>query len=262
MLLLPPDLVHIEYEPLARTEADIQSIYRLIIFSRDHVDDDLLDIYLQSIDDLKELLSIKNAQMEAQTEQELHSYHQHLRDALDFIVDEILHQRDFTNPSQLFELLRLISPEAHALHPNRCRETSVQVGAHICPEPRYLPSLIDTFFYNLTLIKHPVVRAVYLHHELIRIHPFRDGNGRVARMAKNWILMYHLYPPIFIKDAYEKSRYIRSLSESFHMLEREPFVFHAPTRKFFTEEIDRLSANTKLVYNTVFSLGDKRIRTL
>src|SRR5690606_299269 len=91
--------------------------------------------------------------------------------------------------------------------------------------------------------------------ELIRIHPFRDGNGRVARMAKNWILMYHLYPPIYIKDAAEKKEYISSLSQSFSMLEKKPFEFHHATRLFFAEEIGRLAENIKLVYNTVFSMG-------
>ena len=64
-------------------------------------------------------------------------------------------------------------------------------------------------------IKNPIIRAIYFHHELIRIHPFADGNGRVTRIAKNWMLMYNLYPPIFINDAVEKKEYINTLSNSF-----------------------------------------------
>lgn len=48
-----------------------------------------------------------------------------------------------------------------------------------------VPFQIDEFFdwFNLpaTQEHHPVLRAGILHYELVRIHPFIDGNGRVAR---------------------------------------------------------------------------------
>lgn len=28
---------------------------------------------------------------------------------------------------------------------------------------------------------HPLIRSAWLHHSFIQIHPFEDGNGRVAR---------------------------------------------------------------------------------
>ncbi|MBK8674476.1 MAG: Fic family protein [Bacteroidetes bacterium] len=62
-------------------------------------------------------------------------------------------------------------------------------------------------------ITNPIIKAIYFHHELIRIHPFADGNGRVTRVAKNWMLMYDLYPPIFVNDAPQKTEYITTLSK-------------------------------------------------
>lgn len=45
---------------------------------------------------------------------------------------------------------------------------------------------------------HPLVLAVTLHSIFVRIHPFRDGNGRLARLLMNFILMQHRYPLIVV----------------------------------------------------------------
>ncbi|MEA2036176.1 MAG: Fic family protein [Nanoarchaeota archaeon] len=46
---------------------------------------------------------------------------------------------------------------------------------------------------------YPVVLAAYVHHFLIAIHPFIDGNGRTARLLLNFMLMKSGFPPICIK---------------------------------------------------------------
>ncbi|MEK6912830.1 MAG: Fic family protein [Nanoarchaeota archaeon] len=45
---------------------------------------------------------------------------------------------------------------------------------------------------------HPVVRAAQAHVELVRIHPYGDGNGRVARLLQNFCLQQRNYPPAII----------------------------------------------------------------
>lgn len=52
----------------------IKSIYRLIMYSRHHVDDNLLHTSLMGIHNLKDLLRLKKAQMEAQHEEEAKKY--------------------------------------------------------------------------------------------------------------------------------------------------------------------------------------------
>lgn len=258
MELLPIDFIQINHKKIKEIDTIVKSIYRLIIYSRYHVDDDLLDIYLEGVNNLKELLSIKNAQMEAQNEEEAVEYVKNLRISLDFVIEEISSHHTFEKEIQLFQLLRLVSPETNAIHPNRYRQTLVQIGAHICPEPAEVPGLVSELFFKIESIRNPIIRAIYFHHELIRIHPFIDGNGRVTRVAKNWMLMYDLYPPIFISDAPQKKEYITTLGNSFRELERHPGKWNDYTAQFFEQELDRLLINTSLLYESINLIGITR----
>ncbi len=260
MELLPTGIIQFNQEKLNNVENFVKSIYRLIIYSRYHLDDDLLDIYLEGVNDLKELLSIKNAQMEAQNEEEAKEYLKNLRITLDFVIEEIILHHNFEKEVQLFQLLRLVSPETNAIHPNRYRQTLVQIGAYICPEPAVVPQLVSELFFRMQSIPNPIIRAIYFHHEFIRIHPFVDGNGRVARIAKNWMLMYDLYPPIFINDAPQKKEYITTLGNSFRELAKQPTTWNDYTGQFFEQELDRLLTNISLLYESVDIIGKERAK--
>lgn len=258
MELLPVDLIQINNSKISEIDNVIKAIYRLIIYSRYHLDDDLLDIYLEGVNNLKEQLSIKNAQMEAQNEEEAKVYLKNLRTTLDFVIGEITNHNNFEKEIQLFQLLRLASPETHAIHPNRYRRTLVQIGSYICPEPAKVPQLVSELFHRTKSITNPLIRAIYFHHELIRIHPFVDGNGRVTRIAKNWMLMYDMYPPIFINDAPQKIEYITTLGHSFRELEKQPNKWNNYTDAFFEQELDRLLLNSTFLYESINIIGLNR----
>ena len=95
-----------------------------------------------------------------------------------------------------------------------------------------------------------------MHHELVRIHPFVDGNGRLSRMAKNWMLMYDLYPPMFIKNISDKQRYITRLQESFRAIEDNPNTLHSATQEFFQDEFRRLRASANFILNRMLKNPD------
>lgn len=46
---------------------------------------------------------------------------------------------------------------------------------------------------------HPLVLAATFHHQFVNIHPFDDGNGRMARILMNLILMQRGYLPVVLK---------------------------------------------------------------
>ena len=60
---------------------------------------------------------------------------------------------------------------------------------------------------------HPSVLAAFVHHRFVAIHPFDDGNGRLARILMNLILMKNGYPPAIIKLK-ERTDYYAALNQA------------------------------------------------
>ncbi|TQM83613.1 Fic/DOC family protein [Saccharothrix saharensis] len=59
----------------------------------------------------------------------------------------------------------------------------------------------------------PIVQASWLHHRFVRIHPFEDGNGRVARCLTLLILLKHDLAPLVV-DRRERTRYLQCLDRA------------------------------------------------
>jgi hypothetical protein len=58
--------------------------------------------------------------------------------------------------------------------------------------------------------RHVIEDFADLHAAFERIHPFRDGNGRVGRLVLNLLLVRHGYPPAVIYKS-DRDRYLSSL---------------------------------------------------
>ena len=58
----------------------------------------------------------------------------------------------------------------------------------------------------------PIKAYVWLHASFVRIHPFVDGNGRLARLLSNLPLIAFGLPPIVI-DNIRRSQYIQTLAK-------------------------------------------------
>ena len=52
--------------------------------------------------------------------------------------------------------------------------------------------------------------AAYFHLKFENIHPFSDGNGRTGRLALNYFLLIHDYPPVIIHEQ-DRNEYFRAL---------------------------------------------------
>jgi len=63
---------------------------------------------------------------------------------------------------------------------------------------------------------HACVKAAYVAYRLSRIHPFEDGNGRVARLLANYVLMGDglPFPVLLCASAADRKQYIAAFSSS------------------------------------------------
>ncbi len=73
--------------------------------------------------------------------------------------------------------------------------------------------------------RHPLVLAATFHYQFVLIHPFDDGNGRMARLLMNLILMQYGYPPAIIPID-KKGVCFLALETADAENDLEPFIMH------------------------------------
>jgi len=81
-----------------------------------------------------------------------------------------------------------------AVVPGEFRTADVQVGRHIPVSPGAVPRFLDRWeqtFGRLSKFE-TVLQSAAAHHRLLWIHPFSDGNGRVARLVSHAMLLRSL----------------------------------------------------------------------
>ena len=86
-------------------------------------------------------------------------------------------------------------------------------------------------------------RAVSLHMAIINIHPFKDGNGRTARLIMNYELIKNNYPPILINES-QKLSYYAIIEEINECVDYQNNPFDFGDIKLFNETIQKLSIVT------------------
>lgn len=85
------------------------------------------------------------------------------------------------------------------------------------PNPDKIPALMKEFVSKIETLEkrcHPIEYSALVHKEFVFIHPFIDGNGRVARLLMNLILLQKgfclaIIPPILRRD------YIQALEKAY-----------------------------------------------
>lgn len=82
-----------------------------------------------------------------------------------------------------------------------------------CP-PEHVPSEMDRLIemHNAHRGVPAEVEAAWLHHRFTQIHPFQDGNGRVARCLATLVFLRSGWFPLVIRDvSHERARYVDAL---------------------------------------------------
>lgn len=82
---------------------------------------------------------------------------------------------------------------------------------HVQAEMDHLVSLYNEVERNKN---HPLICATWFHHAFTTIHPFQDGNGRVARLLASLILIKHGLFPFTVLREEAKVKYIDALEKA------------------------------------------------
>lgn len=89
-------------------------------------------------------------------------------------------------PSELRRVQDRKTGEVLEVVPGEIRQREVQVARHVGPVSGCLSAFLDRFAMAYSSDRHhgvmPIIAAAASHHRLMWIHPFLDGNGRVARL--------------------------------------------------------------------------------
>ncbi len=93
----------------------------------------------------------------------------------------------------------------------RTKNVRITGSAKTPPDWSKVTKLMDELIERIAQNKrHPVETAAFLHHKLVEIHPFIDGNGRVSRLLTNLYLIAQGYPPVVLKIE-DREKYYRFL---------------------------------------------------
>ncbi len=136
--------------------------------------------------------------------------------ALDFIKEQVKRKPSEIRERDILKIHEIILDRIDKENAGIYRRVPVRISgsAVVLPNPRKVQSLMDDFFSwieNETKL-HAVELAAEAHYRFVTIHPFVDGNGRIARLLMNMILMMRGYPPAIIRKN-DRLVYIKSLEK-------------------------------------------------
>ncbi len=122
----------------------------------------------------------------------------------------------------------------------REHQVAISGSKFIPPSPVEIDPLLTDFFQwykkNKSII-HPVELAALVHLKLVTIHPFADGNGRISRLAMNFILHQYGYPMVIIH--YEgRTSYYTALERA--QTKNQEFIFVQWLFRRYCKEYSRL----------------------
>lgn len=176
-----------------------------------------------NLDEVKTLIN-NNQEPTTKAEQEVLNYFNvlnHLNKYYDKIITKntiLSVHKDLTK-----DLLR--NPE----YEGKFRDTPVVIGNlhtqkinYVPPDAYKVPYLVDElldWLNNSTDDMFPVIIAGILHYELVRIHPFVDGNGRTSRLMATLVLSVHKFNinDYFTLDEYynqDRQAYVDALNSA------------------------------------------------
>ena len=140
--------------------------------------------------------------------------------AIEFIKD-IARSDIEINERTIREIHGIILHSINRKQAGRYRDVPVMIvgSKHTPPQPYLIMPQMEQFMIDYETMQnqseHPVLIAAFLHDELVKIHPFIDGNGRTSRLLMNLYLISKGYTITALKgDNEAKYAYYTALEQS------------------------------------------------
>ena len=105
---------------------------------------------------------------------------------------------------------------AFKTRPNNPRRAGDRKLHQYCPPEQVdseIDRLIEAHHQHTAQQAPPDVSAAWLHHRFVQIHPFQDGNGRVARAISSLVLLQARWFPLVVTRR-DRSRYLDALADA------------------------------------------------
>ncbi len=157
--------------------------------------------------------------------------------ALEYLYDLIDKDKKHTVSEILIKNLhQIILQETDKEWAGRYRNANVIIGGadHTPPDALQVPNMMRDLITWLNSQKNKlniIELSALLHHKLVYIHPFFDGNGRTARLTMNLFLMQAGYPLVVILKTDRKKYY--------DVLDKADKGKYEPLVKFIAQSIER-----------------------
>ena len=149
------------------------------------------------------------------------------REAIYFIEDLVAEDQPLSE-RQIRSIHQLILRGIDDAHAGAYRTTNVLISGaqHRPPDAAHVSSEMQAFIADCTQTfasLHPVERVAKIHADLVKIHPFVDGNGRTSRLLMNLELMKAGYPPVVI-SVDQRLAYYEALDLAHTQQNYQPFL--------------------------------------
>ncbi len=94
--------------------------------------------------------------------------------------------------------------------PGQLKERPNRVGGHLFVEPSYVVGTLSEGWHCIARLDDPFDRALLTMFVVAEVHPFEDGNGRIARLASNRVLSRAGITRLIVPTVY-RNDYLRGL---------------------------------------------------
>jgi len=132
-----------------------------------------------------------------------------------------------STPEELFDLLqnrhRILMREREDCNPGQFKDVNNQAGNTLFVDHRLVRGTLIQGFKYYSALKEPMARAIFMMFMISEVHPFIDGNGRIARIMMNAELFRGGQSRIIVPTVFRED-YILALRKLTRSKEPETYI--------------------------------------